>query len=384
MVLPSSWRDGKCQRVVHPPRGDTPYRAADVVVAGNRHPVHGDAPYTQQSRGCGQPGDFMALPYNFVTRWNDTWDTWGDPAKVFVHEWAKLRYGIFDEFGFSGDPIYPSHFMSNGRPFPTGTSDAPVSGIWVDREGNPGCDPAAEGSDCFFRPLGPNDAVTCSMGYVNYLPSVHSYCPAITNGHGLVAPTKHNLLCGGRSALEVIQSHEDFRSRGAASNGNVDVNLKPSLTLVRDPEPRYVIVLETTTSLDAHGQWKWINKAAQKFIRYDLPANSNLAIVTFGNASRVQHSMVQVYSDEVRARLADTIPEKYHLDRIPPGGIKCLFCGVKSAIHEVLRNNMDGAHLVLVTSGSDKTLSISDEHTIEELIREARRKKGMVQAEAQE
>ena len=45
----------------------------------------------------------MAIPANFLATWNNTVATWGNPAKVFVHEWAKLRYGIFDEFGFSGN-----------------------------------------------------------------------------------------------------------------------------------------------------------------------------------------------------------------------------------------------------------------------------------------
>ena len=62
---------------------------------------------------------------------------------------------------------------------------------------------------------------------------------------------------------------------------------------------QYVLVIETSTKMDAHGRWKWINKAAQKFIRYDLPVNSNLAIVTFSNDSKVEHSMVQVHSDQV-------------------------------------------------------------------------------------
>ena len=57
--------------------------------------------------------------------------------------------------------------------------------------------------------------------------------------------------------------------------------------------------METSTKMDTHGRWKWINKAAQKFIRYDLPVNSNLAIVTFSNDSKVEHSMVQVHSDQV-------------------------------------------------------------------------------------
>ena len=52
IVVPSTWRDGKCQRVINSPRVDTPYRNADIVVGGT-HPVHGDSPYTQQSKGCG-------------------------------------------------------------------------------------------------------------------------------------------------------------------------------------------------------------------------------------------------------------------------------------------------------------------------------------------
>ena len=27
--------------------------------------------------------------------------------KLFVHEWAKLRYGVFEEYGYPGDSQYP-------------------------------------------------------------------------------------------------------------------------------------------------------------------------------------------------------------------------------------------------------------------------------------
>ena len=46
-------------------------------------------------------------------------------------------------------------------------------------------------------------------------------------------------------------------------------------------------------------------------IRYDLPLNSKMAIVTFSNDSVVRHPMVRVDGDDVRGRLADTIPDKY-------------------------------------------------------------------------
>ena len=30
--------------------------------------------------------------------------------KLFVHEWAKLRYGVFDEHGYPGDRQFPMFF----------------------------------------------------------------------------------------------------------------------------------------------------------------------------------------------------------------------------------------------------------------------------------
>ena len=28
-------------------------------------------------------------------------------GKVFVQEWSKLRYGVFEEYGYPGDTVYP-------------------------------------------------------------------------------------------------------------------------------------------------------------------------------------------------------------------------------------------------------------------------------------
>lgn len=366
IVIPKSWRDSMCQTVIHGPQGDTPYRQPDIFIQ-DKHPIYGQRPFTQQSRGCGQPGDFTAYPYDFLTAWNNTWETWGDPAKLFVSEWAKLRYGVFDEHGYAGDPLYPHFYKSNGGILPTGTSDQPINGEWKDLEGRRHCDPATE-EDCYFVPVGTNDQVTCSLGYMHYLPSVRRFCSGQTMA---MAPTKHNVVCGGHSSGEIIMSHEDFLHRSIPSKRQSTTEedskrVEPELTIVREPETQYVMVIETSSSMDNHNQWKWINKAAQKFIRYDLPLHANLAIVTFSNTSKVEHSMAAVHSDDVRARLADTVPDKYHLSH---SDVKCLLCGVQKAIHEVLRINMAGAHLVLVTRGSADTLSISDEQTIEEYVK---------------
>ena len=165
-----------CQTVIHTPKGNTPYRYVKMTgfflkkiwifegfflfycrnpqfFVQKDHPINGARPFTQQSRGCGEPGDFVALPYSFLTAWNTTWETFGDPAKLFVKEWAKFRYGIFDEHGFKNDLLYPNFFNWNGHLMPTGTSDAPVNGQWLNAAGRNRCNPQVD-QDCYFFPTG--------------------------------------------------------------------------------------------------------------------------------------------------------------------------------------------------------------------------------------
>lgn len=67
-----------------------------------------DSPYTLQPGGCGQRGEYIHLTPNFLLHLNDTSpDYFGPLDHVFVHEWSKLRYGVFEEYGYPGDEKYP-------------------------------------------------------------------------------------------------------------------------------------------------------------------------------------------------------------------------------------------------------------------------------------
>ena len=373
--------------MMRPPKDDIPYREPDIKVTLD-HPIYDTSPHTQQSRQCGMRGDFINLPYSFLTALNKTREMWGNPAKLFVHEWMKLRYGIFDEYGFTGDSMYPNYFHHNGQILPTGTSNIPLKGLWLNSNGVTGCHPGTD-RDCFYHLQGRNDGISCSMGYLHFLPNVTSYC----DKNGLnsdkssfpLSPTKHNILCDGKTARDVIDNNIDFKlltsyrkhftthkfepflaSKNKANPRAVvptaiRQNIEPEFHIVREPLEQYILVMETSSSMDSHEQWKWINKAAQKFIRYDLPVNSNLAIVTFSNTSKVEHSMIQVHSDQVRARLADTIPDKYHLSRSEK---RCVLCSLQKVLHQVVRDNHAGTHIILITQGSSDTLSITDEAVV--------------------
>ena len=47
------------------------------------------------------------------------------------------------------------------------------------------------------------------------------------------------------------------------------------------PEVKYILAVETSAAMVNLEMWKWVNKAVQKFIRYDLPSNTEVGVVSF-------------------------------------------------------------------------------------------------------
>ena len=221
-----------------------------------------------------------------------------------------------------------------------------LNGQWKNAYGGLAeCSPLLD-RDCVFKPnLDSNSEVTCSLAGLHNLPNATKFC---TKSH-VQGPTKHNVLCQGKSTSEVILSHADFRND---LGNSTKLDLDPEISVVRQPETQYVLLIETSSLMDTDLKWKWMNKAAQKFIRYDLPVNSNLAIVTFSDTAKVEHNMVQVHSDQVRARLADTIPDKYHLSKSTE---QCVLCAVQKVLTDVVNDHtVVGTHLILLTQGGPR------------------------------
>ncbi len=159
----------------------------------------------QSSSECGHPGDAITIPRDFLMSSSSN-GSLASSAKLFAAEFAKLRYGVFDDLGYPGDAMYPSHFKHRGRILPTGAYDVgKVEGTWLHRNGAPGCDPAG-GSRCVFLPdPEANGNATCSLGFLPHVTSAAKFCSE--NSTSLAAPTKHNVLCKGSSAMDVILQH---------------------------------------------------------------------------------------------------------------------------------------------------------------------------------
>ena len=142
-----------------------------------------------------------------------------------------------------------------------------------------------------------------------------------------MSPSKHNILCGARSAKTVILSNPDFAE--LSGENQLQRSLIPRFDIVREPLPKYVLIMETSSALA--DVWKWVRKSTQNLIRYEVPDNSNLAVVTFNSDSRVEHRMVQLTMESVRSRMADTIPDSPNkLDTSTEG---CVTCGIQVNKH---------------------------------------------------
>ena len=84
--------------------------------------VYADSPYTQQPGGCMERGEYIHLTPNYIQMLQDeSVKQFGPYENIFVHEWAKLRYGVFEEFGYPGDKQFPLFYYE--EEFINGQSD---------------------------------------------------------------------------------------------------------------------------------------------------------------------------------------------------------------------------------------------------------------------
>ena len=71
-----------------------------------------------------------------VSKKDKSEELFGPSENVFVHEFSKLRYGVFEEYGYPGDDQYPlfyyeEHYVDGGTEYelmPNFCTDVPLKG----------------------------------------------------------------------------------------------------------------------------------------------------------------------------------------------------------------------------------------------------------------
>ncbi|XP_075750752.1 uncharacterized protein LOC142817587 [Rhipicephalus microplus] len=181
-----------------------------------------ERPFTKQWKLCGKPGEYIKVTPTFLAELNDsTTKTFGNPAYVFVHEWAHYRYGVFDEHGWRDDEKYPLTYCEEDPV--TGLRELKLnacsSKFTFDLTLDSGDSCPLNKTTCTFHEkcvmrikTDVTDTVESSIMFMPYVANVSHFCES-TNGarqHNPYAPSEQNAICHGRSTWEVISENEDF------------------------------------------------------------------------------------------------------------------------------------------------------------------------------
>ncbi|CAL4157940.1 unnamed protein product, partial [Meganyctiphanes norvegica] len=319
--LPSSWQTNTPTCSLFGPLTKVSNAINSHMHVTGNHPVFGPQPWVQQSQGCGHPGDFIQMGADILMdKENGTHIL---TAHSLVSQWAKFRWGVFDEQGYEGDILYPSTFLD--------PEDGSIrSNTCMDKD-----------EESFF-------------------------CKTSEPG----AHTKQNVLCQGRSAWEIIMESEDFQNNIDDRQNISTSSLTPSINFVQRSSQRIIIAVDNTAVMNMGNRWDILRKSVRRLIVHDIPDGVKLGLVVF-NSKAITTAPVTTLEEnsDVRARIGSSLP------RNPsniPGSDKCIICGLKEAIHAFDADSIDisGGTVILITTDYDPTF----QHEIEEMIKLTRMK----------
>ncbi|CAL4185666.1 unnamed protein product, partial [Meganyctiphanes norvegica] len=317
VLLPKSWDTASSTCSLWGPLITSGSPINSHVHVTESHPVFGANPWTQQSQGCGQPGDFIQMGAEFL---RDTYDDfYVNASKSFLAQWAKFRWGIFDEEGHDSDPLYPSVFLDSKT-----------------NELHPNI--------CLSKK---NDSVFCNP-----------------DEHEPEAPTKQNSLCHGRSAWEVIKQSEDFKIVQNSASNMTSTVVEPSIKFVQPGSSRIFIAVEDTNVMEMQRRWEFVRKAVRRLVVYDISEGTQIGLLVYNSLATTTSPLTKITgTSDMRFRIGSSLPR--NPSRVPPNQ-KCILCAFKEIAQniEAEGNRNVGATVILISSASD----ITSQEDIDEIV----------------
>uniref|UniRef100_A0A8C5SSK5 Chloride channel accessory 1 n=1 Tax=Laticauda laticaudata TaxID=8630 RepID=A0A8C5SSK5_LATLA len=337
ILIPLTWpQKPEYKRVIR-----ESYENADIIVA-DPYFKSGDDPYTLQFGGCGIPGRYIHFTPTFLTN-DNLQDVYGSRGRVFVHEWAHLRWGVFDEYNYDA-PFY----VTKEKKVEATRCSASVTGIYIF--------PTAPGQhrECVFlqdtQMYEPGcqfvsdkfQSTPASIMYMQSLPSVTMFCNK--SNHNIEAPNLQNKFCNYKSTWEVIMNSTDFASSSVISISPPDT----IFTLMQTHDRVVCLVLDVSGSMGGYDRISRLKQAAEVFLLQIIEISSWVGIVTFQSSATIQAHLQQIVSDNIRQNLVNVLPTT-------AGGGTNICAGLREGF-QVIRSrhgSTEGSEIVLLTDGED-------------------------------
>ncbi|XP_078501468.1 calcium-activated chloride channel regulator 2-like isoform X2 [Lissotriton helveticus] len=321
---------------------------ANIIVA-DPFLKYGDDPYTLHYGRCGERGRYIHFTPNFLLK-DSLLPVYGSRGRVLVHEWAHLRWGVFDEYS-KEQPFYES-----------GQNQIKATRCSSDLRGAFVCDGSSctEGNcrrsnqedllkkGCAFL-IDKTQHATASIMYMQALASVVDFCNEST--HDQEAPHMQNKRCNYQSTWEVIKGSKDCQMTAPMSGTHLPP--PPSFAVLQTREPVICLVLDVSGHMNLGNRIIRMRQAAGIFLLQIIPLGVRVGIVTFGDEAEIRAPLTLLSNERRRKQLVS------HLPTTANGGSR-ICKGLLSALQVFQNlgdNNAHGSEIVLVTAGEDKTIN---------------------------
>ncbi|KAM9468702.1 calcium-activated chloride channel regulator 1-like [Clarias gariepinus] len=266
------------------------------------HPVFGDEPYTHQTAGCGNEAEFIHFTPNFLLN-KFFIKPYGPKGKVFLHEWAHLRWGVFDEYNMK-----QRFYWSSGQIKHTSCTDK-IFGQWyeiVNQDIHP-CQTGKDGlptSSCQFLP----EAVqitNASIMYSQTIDSTTAFCQE--EEHNIEAPNEQNDKCGKAIRTVIFQDSVD---KDALHNLKPLQSAPPAPTfkVIQRGSRVVCLVLDVSGSMQG-ARIKQQHQAGTLFLREIIDEEQFVALVTFSSDAQILSPLTLINGQASRDSLVNKLPK---------------------------------------------------------------------------
>uniref|UniRef100_A0A8D1Y461 Calcium-activated chloride channel regulator 1 n=1 Tax=Sus scrofa TaxID=9823 RepID=A0A8D1Y461_PIG len=341
ILIPESWKNTQYKRPKH-----ESYKHADVIVAPPTVPGR-DEPYTKQFTACGEKAEYIHFTPDFVL--GKKQNEFGPPGRALVHEWAHLRWGVFDEYN-DDEPFY----MAKSKKIEATRCSIDITGInrvykcqennCVTRTCRVDANTKLYEKDCQFFP-DKHQTEKTSIMFMQGIDSVSMFCNE--KNHNREAPSLQNKKCDSRSTWEVISNSEDFK-------GTVPIAAPPPppvFSLLKISERIVCLVLDKSESMGNHNRLNRMNQAVKYFLLQTIENGSWVGVVDFDTTAHIKSKLIQIKSNNERRKLLESLPTE-------ASGRISICSGIESAFQVIkeIYPQVDGSEIILVVAGEDKNI----------------------------
>ncbi|XP_072546820.1 calcium-activated chloride channel regulator 1-like [Salminus brasiliensis] len=280
------------------------YEKANVII-DQPNPEFGDEPYTKQMKGCGEEGEHIHFTPDFLLE-DHFLNTYGPRGKVFVHEWAHLRWGVFDEYNkrkpfyLSGKQIEATRCIRDisGKRFKV-TNGKHVPCVDDVETGLP-----TEG--CLFFPDREQET-SASIMYMQSLDSVKAFCSV--EEHNTEAPNMQNEKCDYKATHTVI-----FQESVDSDALNTLTPLQssppaPIFKLIQRQHRIVCLILDVSGSMQENERLLRLQQAATLFLSEIVEKGAHVGIVQFSTKADIVSPLTEADDKASRDSLIRKLPK---------------------------------------------------------------------------